>query len=179
LLIFLGLNKSRNDFFNSTHSVWPDPTYHEAWCPATYDRLKGWLGLGLTAWWQGAAGELVRGIGRASDKAVGGGTHPSDDAAERWWRMLRAAAFTNGEGTPVMDGVDGVALQCWGRRENVRGESIWTERKSALVLTDKGGQPRCSGGNQRGGGISSGGNRARWTRRQWRRRGARARNGVE
>jgi hypothetical protein len=38
----------------------------------------------------------------------------------------------------------------------VRGESIWTERESAVVLTDNGGWQRCSGGNQRGGGVSGG-----------------------
>jgi hypothetical protein len=38
--------------------------------------------------------------------------------------MLRAAVFNGGEVAPVMDDVDGVALQCWGRWEKVRGESI-------------------------------------------------------
>jgi hypothetical protein len=34
--------------------------------------------------------------------------------------MLQAAAFNGGEATPMMDDVDGVALQCWGRREEMR-----------------------------------------------------------
>jgi hypothetical protein len=38
--------------------------------------------------------------------------------------MLRAATFNDGEAAPVTDDVDGVALQCRGRREMVRGESI-------------------------------------------------------
>jgi hypothetical protein len=38
--------------------------------------------------------------------------------------MLRAVAFNSGEVAPVMDDIDGVALQCRGRREKVRGESI-------------------------------------------------------
>jgi hypothetical protein len=40
----------------------------------------------------------------------------------------------------------------------VRGESIWMERESARVvmLTDNGGRRWCSGGNQRGGGVSGG-----------------------
>jgi hypothetical protein len=42
----------------------------------------------------------------------------------------------------------------------VRGESIWTEREHAVVLTDNGRRRRCSGGNQRGqGGVSGGGSR--------------------
>jgi hypothetical protein len=43
----------------------------------------------------------------------------------------------------------------------VRGESIWMERESARVvmLTDNGGRRWCSGGNQRGGGVSGGGSR--------------------
>jgi hypothetical protein len=53
--------------------------------------------------------------------------------------MLRAAAFNGGEAAPVMDDVNGVALQCRGRREKVRGESIWMERECAVVLTDNGG----------------------------------------
>jgi hypothetical protein len=47
--------------------------------------------------------------------------------------MLRAATFIGGEGAPVTDDVDGVALQCWGRRETVRGESIWTERERTVM----------------------------------------------
>jgi hypothetical protein len=38
--------------------------------------------------------------------------------------MLRAAPFNGGEVAPVMDDVNGVTLQCRGRREKVRGESI-------------------------------------------------------
>jgi hypothetical protein len=71
--------------------------------------------------------------------------------------MLRAAAFNGGESAPVMDDVDGVALQCRGRREKVRGEPIWTERGRVVVLIDDGGRRWCSGGNQRGGGVSGGG----------------------
>jgi hypothetical protein len=71
--------------------------------------------------------------------------------------MLRAAAFNGGEVASVMNDVDGVALQCQGRREKVRGESIWTERARAVMLTSNGGRRRCSGGNQRGGGVSGGG----------------------
>jgi hypothetical protein len=106
--------------------------------------------------WQGAAGELARDIGRVPSKAVRGGAHPSGAATERWWRMLRAAAFTGGEVAPVMDDVNNVPLQCRGKREKVRGESIWTERERAVVLTNKGGWRRCMGGNQIGGGISGG-----------------------
>jgi hypothetical protein len=49
--------------------------------------------------WQSVAGELAGATGRASGKAVGGGAHPSGGAA-----------------APVTDDVDGVALQCQGRR---------------------------------------------------------------
>jgi hypothetical protein len=38
----------------------------------------------------------------------------------------------------------------------VRGEPIWTERERVVVLTDDGGWRRCTGGNQRGGGVSGG-----------------------
>jgi hypothetical protein len=75
----------------------------------------------------------------------------------RRWRMLWAAVFNGCEAAPVTDGVDGVALQCRGRREKVRGEPIWMERERAVMLTDDGGRWRCSGGNQRGGGVSGGG----------------------
>jgi hypothetical protein len=70
--------------------------------------------------------------------------------------MLRAAAFNGGEAAPVMDDIGGVALQCWGRREKVSGESICTEREHAVVLTDNGRRRWCSGGNRRGGGVSGG-----------------------
>jgi hypothetical protein len=73
--------------------------------------------------------------------------------------MLRAGAFNGGEAAPVTDGIDGVALQCRGRREKVRGEPIWTERERAVVLTDDGGGRWCSSGNPRGGGVSGGGSR--------------------
>jgi hypothetical protein len=73
--------------------------------------------------------------------------------------MLRAVTFNGGEASPVMDDVDGVGLQCRGRREKVRGESIWMERECAVVLTDNGGRRWCSGGNQGGGGVSGGGRR--------------------
>jgi hypothetical protein len=73
--------------------------------------------------------------------------------------MLGAATFISGEVASVMDDVNGVSLQCWGRREKVRGESIWIERERAVVLIDDGGWWRCSGGNQRGGGVSGGGSR--------------------
>jgi hypothetical protein len=95
--------------------------------------------------------------GGAPGKAVGGGAHPSGGAVWRWWRMLRAAAFNGGEAAPVTHDIDGVALQCRGRREKVSGEPIWTERERVVVLTDDGGRRRCSGGNQRGGGVSGGG----------------------
>jgi hypothetical protein len=92
---------------------------------------------------QGATGELAGVTGRVSGKAVGGGAHMSDAAMERRWRMLRAAAFVGGEGAPVMDDIDGVALQCRERSEKVRGESIWTERESAWscspIITYDGG----------------------------------------
>jgi hypothetical protein len=52
--------------------------------------------------------------------------------------MLQATAFNGGEAALVMDDVDGVALQCWRRREKVRGESIRTERERKVVLTDDG-----------------------------------------
>jgi hypothetical protein len=61
--------------------------------------------------------------------------------------MLQVAAFNGGEAAPVMDDIDGVALQCWGKREMVRDESVWTERERVIVLTDNGGWRRCSGGN--------------------------------
>jgi hypothetical protein len=70
--------------------------------------------------------------------------------------MRRAAAFNGGEAALVTDDVDSGALQCRGRREKVRGESIWMERERATVLTDNGGRWWCSGGNHRGGGVSSG-----------------------
>jgi hypothetical protein len=96
--------------------------------------------------------------GGASSKVVGGRAHPSGVAAWRWWRMLRAVAFNGGEAAPVTDDVDSVALQCRGRREKVRGESIWMERERAVMLTNNGGWWRCSGWNQRGG-VSDGGSR--------------------
>jgi hypothetical protein len=80
---------------------------------------------------QGATGELAGVTGRVSGKAVRGGAHMSDAAMERRWRMLRAAAFVGGEGAPVMDDIDGVALQCRERSEKVRGDSIWIERERA------------------------------------------------
>jgi hypothetical protein len=70
--------------------------------------------------------------------------------------MLWAAAFNGSEAAPVMDDIDGVALQCQGRREKVRGESIWMQRERVVVLTDDGGRRWCSGGNRRGGGVSGG-----------------------
>jgi hypothetical protein len=73
--------------------------------------------------------------------------------------MLRAMAFNGSEAALVMYDVDGVALQCRGRREKVRGESICTKRECAVVLTDNSGWRQCSGGNQRGGGVSGGGSR--------------------
>jgi hypothetical protein len=57
--------------------------------------------------------------------------------------MLRAGAFNGGEAAPVTDGIDGVALQCRGRREKVRGEPIWTKRERArscsLMMVEGGG----------------------------------------
>jgi hypothetical protein len=89
-------------------------------------------------------------------KVVKGRAHPSGGVAWRRWRTLRVAVFNGGEAAPVMDDIDGVALLCRGRRENVRGEPIWMERDHAVVLTDNGGRRWCSGRNQRGGGVSSG-----------------------
>jgi hypothetical protein len=80
-------------------------------------------------------------------KAVGGGAHPSGGAAWRRWRMLQVAAFNGGEAAPITNDVDGVALQCQGKKEKVRGEPIWTERERAVVLNDDGGRQQCSGGN--------------------------------
>jgi hypothetical protein len=37
-------------------------------------------------------------------------------------KLTRAAAFNGGEVAPVMDDVDGVALQCRGRRKKVRDQ---------------------------------------------------------
>jgi hypothetical protein len=88
-----------------------------------------------------------------------GGAHPSGGAAWRWWKMLRAAAFNGSEAASMTDDVDNAALQCQGRREKVRGKSIWTKRERAVVLTDNGGWRRCSGENQRGEGISHCGSR--------------------
>jgi hypothetical protein len=70
--------------------------------------------------------------------------------------MLQAVAFNGSEAAPVLDDVDGMELQCRGRREKERGEPIWMERESEVVLTDDGGHRRCSGGNQRRG-VSGGG----------------------
>jgi hypothetical protein len=67
---------------------------------------------------------FFRAGGGAPGNVVGGGAHPSGNTAWRRWRMLRAVAFNSGEVAPVMDDIDGVALQCRGRREKVRGESI-------------------------------------------------------
>jgi hypothetical protein len=106
---------------------------------------------------QGAVGEPVGATGRVPGKAVGVGAHPSSGMAWRQWRMLRTAVFNSGEAAPMTDDVDGVTVQCRGRREKVRGESIWMERKRAVVLDDNGEWRRCSGGNQRRGGVSSGG----------------------
>jgi hypothetical protein len=113
----------------------------------------------VAVWRQGVVGELMGTTGRASGKGVGGGTHPSGGTVWMRWRMLRAVAFNGGEAAPVTDDIDDVALQCRGRRQKVRGESIWMERERAVVLTDNGGWPRCSGGNQRRGGVSGGGSR--------------------
>jgi hypothetical protein len=77
--------------------------------------------------------------GGALGKAVGGGAHLSGGVAWRWWRMLQAAAFNGCKVAPVTDDVDGVDLQCWRRRDKVRGEPIWTERERAIILTDDGG----------------------------------------
>jgi hypothetical protein len=88
---------------------------------------------------QGAAGELAGATRRALGKAVWGGAHPSGDTAWRRWRMIRAAGFNDGGVALVTDDIDGVALQCQGRREKVRGESIWTEREHAVMITDNGG----------------------------------------
>jgi hypothetical protein len=122
-------------------------------------------------WWCGRC-DLAGGVGVAAAVAsapmerggapgnvVGGEAHPSGGAAWRQWRMLRVAVFNGGEAAPVTDAVNGMALQCWGRREKVSGEPIWMEREHAVVLTDDGGRRRCSGGNQRGGGVSSCGSR--------------------
>jgi hypothetical protein len=68
--------------------------------------------------------------------------------------MLRVAPFNGSEAAPVTDDIDGMALQCRRRREKVTGESIWTEREHAVVLTDNGRRRRCSSGNQRGQGGS-------------------------
>jgi hypothetical protein len=74
--------------------------------------------------------------------------------------MLWVVAFNGGEAAPVTDDVDGVALQCWGRWEKVRGEPIWKERERTVMLTNDDRRRRCSGGNQRGGGgVSGGGSR--------------------
>jgi hypothetical protein len=61
--------------------------------------------------------------------------------------MLQVAVFNGDEAAPITNDVDGVALQCQGRKEKVRGEPIWTERERAVVLTDDGGRWRCLGGN--------------------------------
>jgi hypothetical protein len=50
---------------------------------------------------------------------------------------------SGGEAAPVTNDLDGVALQCQGRREKVMGESIWTERERARscspIMADGGG----------------------------------------
>jgi hypothetical protein len=89
--------------------------------------------------------------------------------------MLQAAAFSGGEAAPMMDDIDGVALQCWGRREEMRDESVWTEKERAVMLTDDGGRQQCSCRIRRGGGGLRRRKPVRQTRRQWRRRGAQAR----
>jgi hypothetical protein len=53
--------------------------------------------------------------------------------------MLQVSAFNGGKVAPVTDDVDGVDLQCWGRRDKVRGEPIWTERERVIILTNDGG----------------------------------------
>jgi hypothetical protein len=88
--------------------------------------------------------------------------------------MLRAAAFNGGEAAPVMDDVDGVALQCRGRSEKVRGESIWTERERARSCSPI----MADGDGAQAGTREEEGLRwrepARWACRRWRKRGARA-----
>jgi hypothetical protein len=92
----------------------------------------------------------------------GGGQGGRGRSSPERWRGVEAVedasggGVNSGEAPPVMDDVDGVALQCRGRREKVRGESIWTERERVIVLTDNDRWRWCSGGNQRGGGVSGG-----------------------
>jgi hypothetical protein len=148
LLIFLGLNKLKNEFLNPrtvSGSIRPEATAHRMRWPAMCGLPKGWLSLGLAArsggeaagsagtacvslarsrriprghddaladgsvvagWWQGAAGELTGATGRVPGKVVRGGAHPSGDAAWRWWRMRRAAAFNDGEAWPCIVGLE-------------------------------------------------------------------------
>jgi hypothetical protein len=63
-----------------------------------------------TGWRQGAAGELTGATGRAPDKGIRCGAHPSGGVAERRWRMLRATTFVGGEGGPVAGGDGGTTL---------------------------------------------------------------------
>jgi hypothetical protein len=59
---------------------------------------------------QGAVDELAGATGRVPGKAVGGGAHPSGNAAWRWWRMLLSEAFVGREGAPVAGGDGGTTL---------------------------------------------------------------------
>jgi hypothetical protein len=127
LLIFLGLNKLKNEFLiprTVSGRIRFETIAHRSWRPATRDRPKGWLGLGLVARsGGGAAGELAGATWRARGMAVWGGAHPSGGAAWRRWRMLRAMAFIGGEGAMVAGGDGGTTL-LWRRgREKVREAS--------------------------------------------------------
>jgi hypothetical protein len=136
LLIFLELNKSKNNFLipRTVSGLRLQPMGH-GW-------LKGWLGLSLVARsggevacgaltgssvaasrWQGVAGELAGATRRAPGKAVRGRAHPSDGVVWRQWRMLWVAAFNGGETAPVGGGNGGTALQCQCERGKVRAAS--------------------------------------------------------
>jgi hypothetical protein len=65
---------------------------------------------------QGSTDELAGATRRAQSKAIGGGAHPRNGST-----CGGGAAMSNsGGGAPVMGGISGMVLQCWGRREMVR-----------------------------------------------------------
>jgi hypothetical protein len=81
--------------------------------------------------------DLAGGLGVAA-VAASAPIEPDGGGARRSGAELTRVVARRGEAAPVMDDADGLALQCWGRREKVRGESIWSETESAIVLTDNG-----------------------------------------
>jgi hypothetical protein len=73
--------------------------------------------------------------------------------------MLQAAAFSGGEAAPMMDDVDGVALQCWGRREEMRVSQFgWRKSvRSCSPMMADGSSARAESGEEEG--VFGGGSR--------------------